>query len=158
MKYIATLLLLLFAISGFSQAEFLEKRRNIYVYKGKAYKCDELGEVYKEYQESLDLYISGMKHRSAANTMTYVGLGLLGIGIGGVRTDDLGWKVIGGLSIFGGVLIEFIAIIPRGIASGKLAKARKDFNYEMIRRYGYKEDTSLNLQLNQNGLALVYSF
>ena len=159
MKPYLIILGLFITMVSFGQDNHLEKKGKRYIFNGKEYKCKELGEVYSTYQPSLELYLSGRKMKRRARNMSYVGLGLIGGGIGvGLAVGDVEGAVVAGLSIAGGILIEIIALAPRGIGNAKLKKARKEFNYEMIRRHGYDSDVSLSFGLTTNGVGLVYSF
>ena len=159
MKPLVIFIGLLISISSFGQTKHLEKKGNRYIFEGKEYKCKELGQVYSAYEVSLDLYDSGRSKKRVARNMSYIGIGIIGVGIGGgLIVGDIAGAVVAGLSIAGGVVLELIALAPRGIGNGKLRKARKEFNYEMIRRHGYKEDTSLIFGVTGNGMGLVYQF
>lgn len=159
MRLLFILLTSIFTISCFGQTKQLENKGERYFFDGKEYKCKELGEVYKTYQVSLDLYNEGRKKKRVARNMAFVGLGLIAGGVGvGLAVGDIPGAVIAGLSIAGGIAIELIALAPRALGNSKLRKARKEFNYEMIRRHGYKSDTSLSISVTQNGVGFVMSF
>jgi len=158
MKYLTLSLLLFFSLSTYCQADLLEKVKGKYFYKGNVYQQKELGSVYEILQESLDLYISGMKRRKSSNVFTYIGLPFTVGGILGLSSDGLDNIVFGGISFLIGGIIELVAIFPRLEGNHKLRKALRTFNYEMIERYGYQSDTSLSLGMTGNGLGFVYCF
>ena len=158
MKYLWILFALLISFSAVGQADLLTKKGFKYYYKDKKYKCKELGIVYKESQNALDLYNSGRGNVKAANILGYTGLGFIVLGTGGLFTDSFEGVILGGLSILTGLVVELIALVPRGIGNGKLKKARKTFNFEMIERKGYNSDTSLSLGITRNGFGFVYQF
>lgn len=159
MKPYLIILGLLVTVASFGQTKQLEKKGKRYLFEGKEYKCKELGDVYSSYQTSLDLYNAGRRKKRVARNMSYIGLGLIGGGIGaGLAVGDVEGAVVAALAIAGGIVIEIVAFVPRGLGNGKLQKARREFNYEMIRRHGYNEVGSVSLGLTNNGLGLVYSF
>jgi len=158
MKYLICLIVLLISFSAAGQADLLEKRGSKYFYKDEVYKGSELVSIYIDHQESLDLYLAGRSNIRAANSTALIGVPFLVLGIVGLTSGSLLSAGLGYISVLGGVVLELTALIPRARGSQKLKKARKDFNYEMIRRHGYEEDTSLSLQINQGGMALVFTF
>jgi hypothetical protein len=158
MKYLYILISVLISFSASGQADLLEKFSNRYIYKDRLYKCDELGEIYETHQESLDLYLSGRKNKNTARTVSILGLPFIAGGILGVASNNVGARILGALFIIGGVGIELISFIPRGIGNRKLRMARSKFNFEMIRRHGYKEDVSLTFSQTPNGVGFVLNF
>ena len=159
MKPLFILIGLLISISSFGQTKLLEKNGNRYIFEGKEYKFKELGQVYSTHEVSLDLYNNGRNKKRVARNMSYIGVGIIGLGIGGgLIVGDVSGAIVAALSIAGGVVLELIALAPRGIGNRKLRKARKEFNYEMIERHGYKEDTSLIFGVTKGGVGLVYQF
>ena len=158
MKYISFLIAVFISFSASGQANLLEKRGGNYYYKGQKYQCDELSEVYEEYQVALDLYFSGRNSKRAANIVAITGVPFVLGGVLGLASGDFGGQIFGAFSLVAGSLLELVALIPRGIGGRKLRKARKIFNYEMIDRHGYNEDVSISFSQTPNGLGLVMNF
>jgi len=125
---------------------------------GKTYSSKQLGEVYIEYNKSMDLYLSGESNKRAANIIAIIGAPFVVGGIIGVTSGDYGGVVLGALSLVAGGIIEIVALIPRGVGSSKLQKARRIFNYEMIERHGYNAETALSISATENGLGFVFQF
>ena len=158
MKYLLLLVLVFFCFDSFSQNNLLEKSGRKYTYKDEVYKCKELGDVYKIHQESLDLYNSGRANKRAANVVAIVGVPFALGGFILTSSGSIEGLIFGILSIAASVVIELVALIPRGAGSAKLRKARKTFNFEMLERHGYQSETSLVFGVTTNGLGLVYQF
>jgi hypothetical protein len=158
MKYILLFIALGFFSSVTAQSNLLLKEKGKYFYNEKEYKCEELGDVYINYPESLITYISGRRNKRAANVVAITGVPFLIGGAIGLASDDIGGVIFGAFSFVSGGLLTIISLIPRGIGNAKLQKARKMFNYEMIERHGYREDTSLSIGVTPNGVGLVYQF
>ena len=158
MKILWVVVTLLFSYGAMGQAELLSKKGSKYYYKEKEYECKELSVVYADHNESMNFYTSGRSNIRAANMMTYVGLGFIVIGVGMASGGRFDRGIAGGFSIAAGLLLEIIGLIPRGIGKGKLSKAMKTFNFEMIERHGYNADQSLSFGMTGNGIGLVYQF
>ena len=158
MKNLLFLLFILLPLLSFGQADLLQKAQGKYYYKQKVYQEDELSVIYKAHQESLDLYISGLNKKKLAKTYTWIAAAFFVGGIAGTASDRIDNKVFGGLSYLCGITFGLMTISPRIKGKYRLNKAMSTFNHEMIRRHGYNEETSLSIQLNQNGIALLYAF
>ena len=145
-----------FSLSAYGQADLLSKNQGKYFYKERVYKCVELGVVYKEHKESLDIYKSSIKMTNVANLSAFIGLPLFLGGIGWASSDEN--RGLGAVAMGSAVLLELLAIIPRVVGAYRLTKARRTFNYEMIRRHGYKEGVSISINQTPSGVGFVLSF
>jgi len=159
MKFLSILIALFITSSAMGQADLLMKKKSIYYFKNKEYKCEELGVVYKDHPKSLELYYSGKSVANISGTIGYIGLGFLVAGFGVTFTSDgYGSAAVGGLSIIVGLLFEVVALVPLSIGKNKLKKARRLFNFDMMEKHGYESNPSLSFGATGNGLGLVYQF
>ena len=159
MRYLSFLLAVLISISVAGQANLLEKKGNLYFYKGQTYECSELDIVYKEHQESYDIYLSGLKSKNASYTVALLGIPFLVGGGLGLISAGFNPKIVGPLLLLSGGIIELIGlIIPKKIGNRKLRKAQSKFNHKMIEQHGYNSDASLLFGATENGLGFVFQF
>lgn len=159
MRYLWILFLLIFSSSAIGQADLVTKKGSKYYYKGDQYKCKELGIIYKDSEEAMDIYSSGRKNVKSANFTAYLGIALIVVGLGvAVNSDSFQGVIAGSLSIVIGLVVEVVALVPLGIGKGKIRKAMNIFNFDMIERHGYQEEPSVSLGVTKNGIGLVYHF
>ena len=158
MKGLMFFLLVLFTSSAFGQADLLEKKDRLYLYKGSSYKCKELSPIYSQSPEAFKLYMSGKKKKKRARVFAYVGLGLMSSGVLAILTDDITTEVFGAGGFLLGLVCELIAIAPTIRGSIKFKRALETFNYEMIEKHGYQSETSLVFGVTGNGLGLFFQF
>ncbi|MDF1694505.1 MAG: hypothetical protein P1U56_01650 [Saprospiraceae bacterium] len=169
MKFILSLLLVLFFFNGFGQADFLAKNGSNYFYKGKGYKYKELTPIYKQHEPAYKMYMEGVGLRKKASRNGLNGLYLIGGGALAVYAlsslpilslDDSPnpYTSIGVIAVLGGYVLEIIALIQRFKGDSKLRKAVDIFNLGVIEKHGYKQETSLHLNQTSNGIGLVFSF
>jgi len=158
-KVLLSLLALMVSFSLLGQADILTKKGKKYYYKGEDYKCKELGPIYEQVPEAIQKYESGLSHKKTARILTFAGLGLIGAGIAiPFFSHSFGPLVIGGLSIMGGITVQIVAIFPRIRGGNQIRKAKDIFNFEMIKRHGYDNRSSLSLNSTSNGIGLVLTF
>jgi len=158
MKYLIILIAILISFSVLGQDYFLEKKGDIYFYKGQLYSFDELAILYEDHPASMDLYLSGKRSKIGAKIFAILGIPFLVGGGLGLASGGFNPKILGPLLILTGGAIELIALIPKGVANRRFRKARRLFNYEMIERHGYQSDTSLSLAATGNGVGFVLQF
>ena len=156
MKFLVFLLVTLFSLPAFGQADLLTKKGKKYFYKDQVYKCIELGAVYKENQESLHLYELSRQLTKIANVSAIIGIPLF-LGGAVLALSDKN-KRLGVVAAESAIWLELLAIIPRLFGAHNLNKARKTFNLEMIRRHGYKEAVSISFTETANGVGIVFQF
>ena len=159
MKLLLQCIILFLSVSSFAQTPQLELKGKLYYFEGKTYTCKELNELYHTHGPSLNLYLDGRKRVRVARNMAYTGLGLMATGVvTGAAIGDVEGAVVGVLFVVGGLTLELISLAPRAIGNDRIRKARREFNYEMIRRHGYQEDPSLSFGMTGNGVGFVISF
>ncbi len=159
MKFFWIVLSLFVSSTAVGQADLLLKKKSIYYYKDKQYSCEELGVIYKDHPQSLELYYSGKGSSKVAGTLGYIGLGFLVLGLGVAFTSGgYGGAAVGALSITVGLVLEIVALVPLSIGKNKLKKAMRLFNFDAMERHGYQADPSLSFGITGNGVGLVYQF
>ncbi|MDF1694504.1 MAG: hypothetical protein P1U56_01645 [Saprospiraceae bacterium] len=169
MKFILSLLLVFFFFSGFGQGEFLVKNGSNYFYKGKGYKYKDLTPIYRQHEPAYKIYMEGVDLRKKAsrnglNGLYLIGGGALTVLVGSSVADsnlDIspnGYAAFGTIAVLGGYIIEIIALTQRFKGDSKLRNAVDVFNFGVIEKHGYKQETSLLLGQTSNGIGLVLSF
>ena len=159
MKFFLFFILSICAFSGCSQDYLLDQYETTYFHQRKEYTWKELGVVYMEHEESFDLYSRGRDNLSSARTFGIGGSAPVGLGVGMIilLPEQYG-KVYGTIVLASGIIVEIAALIHYLKGKRKLSKAKEEFNFEMLKRYGYKSGLSLSFGGGQNGVGLILEF
>lgn len=156
MKLIIVTLLILFSTTSiFGQAEIMTRKGSTYHYKGKEYKCKDLGPIYKESENATKIYKRGKSLYTLSNVTAITGMLSLGVGI--VFAADDKW--LEATSFFAStVILGLVSLIPRTLGDYIMENAQDAFNFDMIERHGYNSGTTLSIESNENGISLVLNF
>jgi len=159
MKFLLFLFLILFTLNGYAQDYLLDKYETTYFHHRKEYTWNELDDVYMESEKALNIYNNAKSDLNRAENYAVVGALTLGIGITTFWLGTNGHKLIyGDLILVTGSLIEVGALIYLLRGKGKLIKARRVFNFEMMERYGYESGVFIGLGGTGNGVGVVLKF
>ena len=159
MKIILFFLFTICATTVCSQDYLLEKYESTYFYHRKEYTLEELGDVYLEYEKSLYLFNSGRANLNYAKDLVRFGGATIALGLGVLaifRNAQGGTH--GGIVLASGVLVELSALIYFEKGKQKIRIARTEFNFEMLKKYGYNADISIALGGTRDGIGISVQF
>lgn len=165
MKVILSISLLLLFTTAVSAQLVNHVDFNRYEYKGKLYKKQELGIIYKDNSESIEVFEKANRQKRISRNLFYYGVGSFVLGNGlifqGISDDFNVGLLVSGLLIgytLGPTLL-IVAIPFRFGSSRNYRKAIDLYNFNYIEINGYEKDqSSFDLKISGNGLGLIYSF
>ncbi len=158
-KIFVFFLLLLNTVCTSAQDYLLIKEKGKYYHNGQEYKCKELGQVYRESEEALKWYNKGRRNLRVATYLSFGGLALGGVAYGiGSSAEDLGALAVIALLLGVGLIVELVAVVFALRGSGKLKRAREEFNFDMLEKFGLQSDMSLTFGGTKNGVGLILQF